>query len=121
MYTVGVHRFTVQTEGREPVECDSADQAVQWVLSALHHGQSGRWVVNWRRPWFPEHPTKRRGLDELYVSPCRGFALRKLVRHGRQRWTVLHCVEGDWQEVHYGESRAECEEKLDGRQGRQTS
>ncbi len=75
----------------------------------IRHGQSGTWTVLTHVPRFPVHPTKRRGPDELYVSICRQFALRKRLADEPWPWTVLGYVAGEWRESYRGRSRAECE------------
>jgi hypothetical protein len=102
-------RFSIQPEGEKPIRCDSADQAVQYFANALHHGRSGAWKVHAHVPRFAVHPTRRRGPDELYLSGCGRFALRKRVADAPQPWTVLGWVDGEWQAVCRGNSREECE------------
>ena len=89
-------RFSIQPEGEKPIRCDSADQAVQYFANALHHGLSGTWMVHAHVPRFPVHPTRRRGPDELYLSGCGKFALRKRSADAPRPWTVLAWVDGEW-------------------------
>ena len=101
-------RFSIHPDGQKPIPCESADQAVQHFANALHHGLSGTWTVHRHLPRFPEHPTKRRGPDELYVSLCGKYAMRKRVADEPLSWTVLGQVDGEWRELGRGRSREEC-------------
>jgi hypothetical protein len=105
-------RFSINPEGREPIPCESADQAVQYFANALHHGLSGTWTVHTHLPRFPVHPTKRRGPDELYVSLCGKYALRKRVAEEPWAWVVLGCIDCEWREICRGRSRRECEDGI---------
>jgi hypothetical protein len=104
-----VWRFSIHPEGEKPIRCDSVDQAVQFFANALHHGLSGTWMVRAHIPRFPVHPTKQRGPDELYVSACGKFALRKRVADEPRPWTVLGWIDGEWREMSHARSREACE------------
>lgn len=105
-------RIFIHPDDREPIPCDSTDQAVQYFANALHHGISGTWKVQTHVPRFPVHPTKRRGPDELYVSLCGRYALRNRVAEAPWMWTVLGYSDGEWRELCRGRSRRECEERI---------
>jgi hypothetical protein len=105
-------RFTVQGDGDLPAHCDSADQAVQHFLSALHHGRGGKWSVHVHLPRFPEFPTRVRGANELYVSICGRFALRKRVQQQVTLWDVLGYADARWQSLCQAPSRESCESAL---------
>ena len=107
-------RFSIHPDGREPIPCESADQAVQHFANALHHGLSGSWTVQIHVPRFPVHPTKRRGRDELYISLCGKYALRNRVADEPWPWTLLAYADGEWRELGRGRSRAECEALFQG-------
>jgi hypothetical protein len=107
-----MRRYSIQPEGEKPIPCDSADQAVQYFANALHHGLSGAWKVHARLPRFPVHPTKQRGSDELYLSACGRFALRKRFADAPRPWTVLGWADGEWCEMCRATSRQECEAAL---------